>query len=263
MNTNESLTKWNKSEEFWLQVARGQIRGHSIVHIFGYNPDVDSANEETVWTAGGLYQHLSSPATMTVSSSSASDTSAGVGARTIYILGINSTGGEVSEIVTLNGQTPVNTTHTYTEIQRCNVVTAGSTAHNVGNISIGTGTVTSGVPAVIYGHILATENASLMGHYTVPIGYTGYLISGNMSCGATQANKSIIGRLKLKTNGVVLTSAIVTFSSGIAPFDFKYPIAIPANACIQATAKSTTDNEAVSCYFQLLLIKNEDDAYSI
>lgn len=255
-NAYESLSLRDKSEDLALQISRGQIEGHEIRHIFGYNPDVDSAAEETVWTGGGLYSHISSPVIMTVSSSSASDTSNGVGARTIYILGINSTGGEVSEIVTLNGQTPVNTTHTYIEIQSCQVMSVGSTGYNVGNINIGTGTVTLGVPQTIYGHILATENQSLIGHYTIPNGYKGYLISGNMSCGSTQADKSITGRLKVINNNIAYTSAIVTFSSGIAPFDFKYPIAIPSNACIQATAKSTSDNEAVSCYFQLLLIKD-------
>lgn len=258
MGIHESLTRWNKSEPFELQVARGQIRGHSIVHIFGYNPDVDSGAEETVWTAGGLYQHLASPAIMTVSSSSASDTSAGVGARTVYILGINSTGGEVSETVTLNGQTPVNTIHTYTEIQSCSVLTAGSTENNVGNINIGTGTVTAGVPANIFGHILATENKSLMGHYTVPAGYTGYLIAGNMSVGSTTAGKNITGRLKVRENGLIYTGAIVSFSEGLVPFKFDYPLKINSNACVSATALSSTNDEKVSCYFQLLLIKNED-----
>lgn len=258
MAIHESLSRWNKSEPFELQVSRGQIRGHSIVHIFGYNPDVDSGAEETIWTAGGLYQHLDTPSIMTVSSSSASDTSAGVGARTVYILGINSTGGEVSEVVTLNGQTAVNTTHTYTEIQTCSVLTAGSTEHNVGNISIGTGTVTAGVPANIYGHILATENKSLIGHYTVPAGYTGFLIAGGMSSGTEGGTAYITGRLKVRQNGIVYTSALVTFNNGQVSFDFKYPIAISSGSCIQATAKSTANNESVSCNFQLLLIKNED-----
>ena len=160
LQVNDSLSKWNKTEAFELQVARGQIRGHQIRHIFGYNPDLDSAAEETVWTAGGLYAHASSPTIMKVSSTSTLDTSAGVGARTISILGINSTGNEVSETVTLNGQTAVNTTHTYTEIQSALVTSVGSATHNEGNISIGTGTVTGGVPAVIYGHILATENGN-------------------------------------------------------------------------------------------------------
>jgi len=258
MNIHESLSRWNKSEPFELQVARGQIRGHSIVHIFGYNPDVDSASEETVWTAGGLYQHLDTPSIMKVSSSSASDTSAGVGARSIYIVGINSTGGEVSETVVLNGQTPVNTTHTYSSIQTSSVFSVGSATHNQGNISIGTGTVTGGVPANIYGHILATENKSLIGHYTIPAGYTGYLISGGMSSGTEGGTAYITGRLKVKQNDIVYTSSIVTFGNGQVNFDFKYPVAIPEGACIQATAKSTANNEAVSCNFEVVLIKNED-----
>jgi len=258
-NINESLTRWNKSEPFELQLARGQIRGHQVRHIFGYNPDVDSAAEETIWTAGGLYVHATSPVIMTVSSTSASDTSAGTGARQIYILGINGTGGEVSETVTLNGQTAVNTVHQYTEIQSVLVTSVGSGKSNAGNISIGTGTVTGGIPAVIYGHILATENGSLMGHYTIPIGHTGYLISGSMSTGATQAGKTITGRLKYRDPaGIIHTSAIVSFSEGKVPFDFNYPIRLEAESCISATAKSSTDNEQVSCYFQLVLIKNQD-----
>ena len=258
MGINESLSRWNKSEPFELQVARGQIRGHSLVHIFGYNPDVDSAAEETVWTAGGLYQHLDIPSIMKVSSSSASDTSAGVGARSIYIVGINSTGGEVFETVTLNGLTAVNTVHTYSSIQTASVVSVGSATHNEGNISIGTGTVTGGVPANIFGHILATENKSLMGHYTIPEGYTGYLISGGMTSGTEGGAAYVTGRLKVRQNDIIYTSAIVTFSNGQVNFDFKYPVVIPSGGCIQATAKATANNEAVSCNFELLLIKDED-----
>jgi hypothetical protein len=260
MAINESMTKWNKIEEFYLQVARGQIRNHHIVHIFGYNPDLDTGAEETIWTAGGLYAHLDTSAIMTVSSTSANDTSNGTGARTVYIVGINSTGGEVNEIVTLNGQTPVNTIHTYTEIQSATVVSVGSGGENVGNIFIGTGTVTAGVTVNTYGHILAGENKSLMGHYTVPNGYTGYLISGNMSVGATTAGKNITGRLKVRENGIVYTGAIVSFGSGIVPFDFKYPLKINQNACVSATAVSSTNDERISCYFQLLLIKNEGES---
>lgn len=255
-NAYESISLRDKAEDLGLQVARNQIEGHQIRHIFGYNPDVDSGSQETIWTAGGLYSHLSSPAIMTVSSSSADDSSSGTGARTVFILGINSTGGEASETVTLNGQTPVNTVHTYTEIQSASVITSGSGGKNVGNINIGTGTVTSGVPANIYGHILALENKSLMGHQTIPFGYKGYLISGNMSVGATTANKNIIGRLIIRQNGITYTGAIVTFGSGMTNFDFKYPLEIPSGACVSATALSTTDNEAVSSYFQLLLIKD-------
>lgn len=239
-----------------ILVAQGSIYGKEIRHVFGYNPDIDSGTEETVWTAGGLYTHLSSPQTLTISSTSASDTSAGIGARQVYILGINSTGGEVNETVTLDGQTAVNTTHTYTSIQSMQVVSVGSSAYNVGSIYAGTGTVTAGVPANAYGHILATENQSIMGHFTVPTGYTGYLLAGSMSSGTENANSYITGRLKVKTNDIIYTGAIVTFSSTKVDFTFNYPIKVPATSCITATAVSTGNNESVSSYFQVLLVKN-------
>jgi hypothetical protein len=48
---------------------------------------------------------------MTVSSSSASDTSAGTGARTVLITGLNANYAVISESVTMNGQTAVTTTN--------------------------------------------------------------------------------------------------------------------------------------------------------
>jgi hypothetical protein len=255
-NAYESLSLRDKSEDLALQISRGQIEGHEIRHVFGYNPDVDSASEETIWTYGGLYTHLASPTLMTVSSSSTNDTSAGTGARTIFLLGINSTGKEVSETVTLNGQTAVTTTHTYTEIQSVQVLTAGSGAKNAGDIYIGTGTVTSGVPANVYGHILTGENQSLMGHLTIPDNYTGYIMSGSMSSGTESGSNYVVGRLKVKENGIIYTAAITTFNNGKVDYKFDYPIRINSNSCISATAKTTANNEHVSCYFQVLLIKD-------
>ena len=257
----ESLSRWNTTEEFGLQVARGQVAGHRVVHVFGYNPDIDTGVEETIWTFGGIYQHLPSPQIVTVSSGSANDTAAGTGARTVLVTGINGTGGELSETVTLNGQTAVNTTHEYSEINSVTVLTVGSVGHNVGQIYIGTGTVTLGVPANVYSHILAGENQSLMGHYQIPAGHTGYVLHGNISSG-TPTNGYVIGRLKIRTaDGVTRTGALVTFYSGEVDYDFPYPITIPAGACVSATALTTKDNEQVSCYFQILVIKNENTTY--
>jgi hypothetical protein len=248
---------FSKVDQTLIKIARKEIDGfgHEVRHVFGYNPDVDSAAEETVWTAGGLYEHLASPTILTVSSTSANDTSAGTGARTIYILGINSTGGEVSETVILNGQTAVNTTHTYTEIQSLQVSTAGTGLKNAGNIHVGFGTVTAGVPVTTYGHILAGENQSLMGHITIPLGYKGYIASGSMSSGTEGGSNFITGRLKLRRNGILYTAALITFNNNQTRFDFHYPIELLAGDCIQASAESTANNEAVSCYFQVLLVK--------
>ena len=47
-----SISRFGLTEPFELQVARGQITGHSVLHIFGHNADID-ATEETIWPVGG------------------------------------------------------------------------------------------------------------------------------------------------------------------------------------------------------------------
>jgi hypothetical protein len=193
---------------------------------------------------------------MKISSSSADDTAAGTGARTVYILGINGTGGYRDEIVTLNGQTAVNTVNEYDAIERMQVLTTGSGEVNAGIIYAGTGTVTSGVPAVPYSAIGVGDNTSLVGHWTCPTGYTGYLIKGKLTTGTTTSSQYILGKLKLRdTNGLSYTAAITTLADGTAWYDFEYPIKITAGQCITATATGRGNNNDVSCYFQIVLIQ--------
>jgi hypothetical protein len=252
-----SISRFGLTEPFEFQVGRGQIGYHSVVHVFGYNPDIDAGVEETVWTAGGILGHPASPAIMSVSSTSANDTSAGTGARTVYILGINGTGGYTSETVILNGQTAVNTVHAYDSIERMSVVTVGSGGKNAGDITMGTGVVTAGVPAVPYGQIATGENSSLIGHWTCPTGHTGYLVGGSISSGTETGSSYIVGRLRLRgTDGIIRTQSITTVSNGVADFEFKYPIAIMERECVTATATPKGNNEAASSYFQIVLIKN-------
>lgn len=254
--TYPSITARDTTENFGLQVTRGQVEQHTVRHVFGYNPDIDSGAEETIWTYGGQISHAPSAVTMTVSSESANDTAAGTGARTVQIVGINGDGSEHTETITLNGQTGVSTTQTYTEIQSITVLTAGSGGVNAGQLYVGTGTVTAGVPATVYGHVAVGDNQSLTGHFTVPLGYTAYLTKGRISSG-TATNGYLTGKLKYRTyNGVTATAAIVTIYTGTADFDFEYPIAFPERSCIFANALTTKNDEVVSCYFQILLIKN-------
>jgi len=250
-----SISQVGTVEPFELQVARGQIPGHSIIHVFGYNPDVDT-NEETIWPIDGLLGHPASPTVMSISSSSTDDAAAGTGARTVLVEGVNGTGGLASEVVTLNGQTAVNTTKAYDAIERMTVLTVGSGGKNAGIIYAGTGVVTAGVPAVPYSAIGAGENLSIVGHWTCPAGFTGYMTKGSISVGPTAGNQYILGRLKLRgTDDIVRTAAKVAVQSGTSEFDFLYPIKINAGECVTATAQNSGSNAAVSSYFQIVQIQ--------
>ena len=192
-----SISRVRTSEPFELQVARGQISYHKTNFKFGFNSDIDDSLE-TVWAQGGLYSHPSSASTMTVSSSSTADTSAGTGARTVEIFGLDSDYNEVSETITLNGQTAVTTTNTYIRMNRAVVRSAGSGEQNAGVIYVGTGTVTAGVPANKYATIAVGDNQTLMCVWTVPAGYTAYLSQTDVTVATTQNNKycttSIVAR---------------------------------------------------------------------
>jgi hypothetical protein len=258
MGIYSSVSRQGAYEPFELQVARGQIQGHSVVTVFGYNPDVDTS-EETVWPDGGTVPHPTVASVLKISSSDANDTSAGTGARTVFIEGLNSSYAVVSETVILNGQTAVNTTNSYLYVNSFYVVTTGSGGVNAGNINAGTGTVTSGVPAVLYDIIAAGYNNRTTGHYCVPAGYTGYMVEGLFSAGQATGSTSVTGFLKQHgTDNIVRVGAVATVNNSAAVFLFQLPYAIPEKNCVGATAIGASANNAVSSYFNILLIKNPD-----
>lgn len=199
-----SITRVGTSEPFELQVARGQVAYHYAQYKFGFNSDVDNV-EETVWAEGGLYGYLSTASVLTVSSSSTADTSAGTGARTVTLFGLDADYNEISETVTLNGQTAVNTTNSYLRINRGIVKSAGSGGENAGVIYAGTGTVTAGVPANKYLTIATGDNQTLMALWTVPAGHTAYVLQKDMTVATTQNNKYATLSLVARPEGEVFS----------------------------------------------------------
>ena len=45
-----SITRFGKTEPFYLQLARGQIENHKHIFKFGFNGDINGT-EETIWDA--------------------------------------------------------------------------------------------------------------------------------------------------------------------------------------------------------------------
>lgn len=251
-----SQTKFGKNEPFELQVSRGEVPAHRSVVVFGYNADVDTS-EVTVWPLPSIISHPAAALQMKVSSTNANDTAAGTGARTIVIQGLRGDYTEVSETVTLNGQTEVLTTNLFIRVNYAYVATVGSTNSAAGDIYMGTGTVTSGVPATVYNIIKFDFNNTVTGHYTIPAGYTGYLAQGLFSAGQASGSTQVRGRLLTSgTDRIRRTAAVTTVNNGVADYAFEYPLLIPEKTDIEATAVGSAANNGVSCMFILVLIKN-------
>jgi hypothetical protein len=258
MGVYSSVTRQGQFEPFGLQVSRGQIQGHSTVIVFGYNPDVDTS-EETVWPDGGTIPHPTVASVLKISSSSADDASAGTGAQTVYIEGVDGNFNVVSETVELNGQTAVNTTNSYLYVNSFYVATVGSGGANAGNINAGTGNVTSGVPAVLYDIIAIGYNQRTTGHYCVPAGFTGYMTEGSISAGQASGSTAVTAFLKQHgTDNILRVGAVSTVNNSDAAFSFEQPYTIPEKNCVGASAIGAANNNAVSSYFNIILIKNPD-----
>ena len=257
MGIYSSVSRQGAYEPFELQVARGQIQAHSLVTIAGYNSDVDTAWE--MITPVGNLSYPAAALQMTVSSADADDTSAGTGARTVLITGLDANYAVISETVTMNGQTAVTTTNSFLRINSMLVTTAGTSLANEGIIYIGTGTVTSGVPATIYNVISAGYNNATSSQYTVPAGYTGYLIIARIGLAQDTGTSLITARTRfVGTNGIAITGPLIVTNNSISTQPFPYPISIAEKTRIQGEAIGGAANNEAAGFFELVLIKNAD-----
>ena len=200
-----SISRIGTSEPFELQVARGQISYHNPIHKFGYNSDIGTS-PETVWTIGGIYTYLAAASTLYVSSSDANDTSAGTGARTVQVYGLDANYDEVNVTVSLAGQSAVQLgdASNWIRVFRMTVRSAGSSGENVGTLYVGTeATPASGVPVAKYASIAIGDSQTLMCVWTVPRGYTAYLHQKDVSA-SSSAGKFAIFTLEARPFGEVM-----------------------------------------------------------
>lgn len=182
----DAITSRTIDTEFLI--GTGLFTGSILVHKFGYNDDVDSA--EDIWYNGGTHTYPTTAETLSIVSLSSSDTSAGVGARTLYVEGVDASYNLQNEIVTLTGTTPVLTVNTYRRFHRAYVATAGTSKVNVGRINI-----TNSSSALTLGSVQASYGQTGIARYTIPTGYTGYLVKYVASMLDTNANSATMAIL--------------------------------------------------------------------
>lgn len=212
------------AREFLMEVSKGNIPNHSLVTYFGHNASVGTT-EETIWQNSNLYIWRTSATTMTVSSSSANDTSAGTGLRTVLISGLDANYDILQEIVTLNGQTGVTTAGSYIRVNQMVGLTAGSGGKNAGQVYIGTGAITAGKPASVVNMISLGTNLSQSGFFTIPAGYTAHAVQANYAGLSGKvltlfAYQRAFGGLFLQTASFNLQDANITLLPLVPPSKF-------------------------------------------
>lgn len=237
-----SQTQFGKYEDFDLQVARGQIQGHSTVNIYGYQPSVATAFIP-VWENATDYVYPVAATKMNLAGS-VGDTA------TITINGLDANYVAISENLALNGATPVTTAKSYLRINSMNVA-IGSATNPSGAVTLKNLTNTT-----IYAQINAGVGRTQAAIYTVPAGYTFYLSRINVN---TSLNGSNFATYQNKT---ISPAGVVTLTQQ-APFAINYhtqrvmPRPFVEKTDIQLQCKVNSTTGAISISQEGYLIKNE------
>jgi len=220
-------------------------KGLQSVHKFGRNSLINTGSTpEDIWEVGGTNPTPVIESQITVVSSSASDTSAGTGARTIFVEGVDGNGLVVSETATLNGLTNVILANNYMFINRVKVVTAGSTGSNVGQITF---THSDGVIASVE----ATRNQTLQAIYFVPSNYKVSFLAA-VSASVMKTNTTVVDvELLVKEWGSVWQTKFTETlrSTSTASVNYAYPFSESIEpmsyvkwVCTSASSNSTVVN---------------------
>lgn len=240
-----SISQIGTSEPFELQVARGQIPAHKKVHKFGFNNLIQNS-EETVWTNGGTYAYATSGENLLVSSTAGASDS-GV---EITLQGLDADYNEIEEVFTLGSGT-YTTTKSFFRSYRAFV--SGSQA--------ATGTVNfRGGGAVVRAQILADDQQTLMAVWTVPAGYTAYILQNNTTCYTEANNKFGITRLITRESGGVFRTQdkhTVVLSQNVVHYPVPKSFPEKTDIEIRAVGSSSNSNLQVSSSFDIIYIKND------
>jgi hypothetical protein len=260
MAVNHSITQSGKTEDFLLQVARGQVLNHRHIFKYGYNAEV-GASAEHIWFQGGTFTWPSGAATLEVTSTDdTNDKAAGTGALTVTLEGLDANYAEISETVTMTGQTAATTTNSFLRCHRMYVATAGSTNTNQGTIyaANSSGTHSSGVPTdltLVYATIGATEGQTLQALYTIPAGYTGYMYN-IIGASADGTNSSVVTMKSREVGGAFRTKNKFVIFKGTYPIQFAVPQAFAEKTDIEVTATGNATETDVAITFDIILVKN-------
>jgi hypothetical protein len=163
-------------------LAVGKVPGYSVIHKYGRLPATANETWEDVWAEGGTYTWQAAAVTLGVSSDSTADTSTGTGARTVEIQGLDAAYAVQTETLTLNGQTKVESANAYLRVFRAKMLTVGTGGVNAGKVYVydTADTPVGGVPPTatrIMGTVVAGYGQTQMGLYTIPAGYSGFLLA--------------------------------------------------------------------------------------
>ena len=214
------------------------------VHKFGFNPALASNGYETIWNTGGLYPWASwAGAAKAIFAKSAEGGDTGE----LTVEGLDGNYNKVTETKTMTGATAVQLSNTYKRITRASYT--GSA--NAGDITLHIGSGTGTVVATLEAGLGQTQ----LGIYTIPAGFTAYLLNYTGSVGK---NDDATLRLFTADGGVEVQdfqvlSEIKLFESTFRQ-DLAFGAKLPEKTDIDFRAITASAGSELIVNFELMLV---------
>jgi hypothetical protein len=249
------------SGDYKYEVAKGNVYGSTTWNKWGYNADVDIGAEEAIWSVGGEFTRLTTASGITVVSTSASDSSAGVGARSIVITAVDENWEERVIVVQLNGTTPVvvpTSTLLILGINRAAVYLSGTSTQNVGNINI---TATTG--GSTQAQIPLNEGSTQQAFFFVQSNHTVLLdwVHINLIKASGQTPVVTIKAIvtSLVSGSVYEVARLIsdTALDNYVQLLFSQPFVVGEKSLFKIVASTTSNNTAISARFSFVQSRNE------
>ncbi len=233
---------------YFFNVSRGLVPGHSVLVRNAFNPDVSANTETSIWVEGGIYPHAewTTAQPIYVISTSAADTG-----QTIYIEGLDANYNIQTEMITTTGQTARVTVNNYIRIHTATVVAGTANAGEITfRLASGTGTVVA--------HIRAGFGITKLSQYTVPAGKTAYILYGAATSfrGGSGNIGSQIRMMVRPYGGVFVMAYIAEVVNGQYRDDFPAPMVVPEKADIDVRCLADANNTLFSATYSMILINN-------
>jgi hypothetical protein len=253
MGTYSSATRQGAYEPFDLQVARGQVDGHTGIEIFGYSAAIANTAQGPMWEgqtqSGGLYVYPSVAAPLVLVSDSATDNTT----RSVVIDGLGAGFVPLTETIALNGTTNVTTTNSFLRINQMTMLN-----------STNTGNITASISSTVYAKINAGIGQTQMSIYTVPAGYTFYLSYTQYDAAIGFTSSAYMtgqeyNKFNAGTNSGLITVTHQTVFVQKQETPFTAPILHPEKTDLQFCVKASAGGPLTcSMYAGGILIKNPD-----
>lgn len=220
-----------------VEVNDGNVNNSFTSSANATSPPINSGVTSDLWSDGGILVPQTTAQTLRIVSSSADDTAGGTGARLIQVRGLDANFDQQSELVILDGLTPVTTVNTYLRHNRTTVFETGRESGTVTSALAGTLTVDWSGTSDIAATITPTtggfaQASSRQSHFTVPRDFKAQIEAVSLAVDATKPiSVGVMFRINTGVSGAPFGATLLAANfqefNGSTVIDLGQPLKFP------------------------------------